>query len=87
MDKPRKNKKVRASETRFDYKDPLSLYGFLDGGKIQPSRINNLSYSEQKRLAKACKTARSLGLLPSSFTAFDDLGRPSAISPQPFKFK
>ena len=69
----------------FDYKDPLTLYGFLEGGKITPGRVTGLSHSRQKTLCKAIKTARSLGLLPSSHQTFDDFGRPEPVSPKPFK--
>ena len=71
--------------TTFDYKDPLTLYGFLEGGKIIPGRVTGLSHSQQRTLCKAIKTARSLGLLPSSHQTFDDFGRPESVSPKPFK--
>ena len=69
----------------FDYKDPLNLYNYLDGGKIHPARVNDITHSQQLALTKAVKKARSLGLLPSSYTDFDNFGRPQPISPQPLK--
>ena len=71
----------------FDYKDPLSLYGFLDGAKITPSRNNGLNNKQQRELRKAIKKARNLGLLPTHFQSFDNFGRPALISPKPFKYK
>ena len=71
----------------FDYKDPLSLYPFLDGGKISLARNNGLRRSWQRRLAKAIKKARSLSLLPSSYQAYDDFQRPAPVSPKPFDYQ
>ena len=69
----------------FDYKDPLSLYPFIDGGKIIPARITALSHSQQRKLCNAVRKARSLGLLPITSQAHDDFHRPEPISPKPFK--
>ena len=77
---PRKN-------ITFDYKDPLSLYPFLEGGKISPSRNNNLSRMQQRQLSKAIKKSRSLGLLPSHNQAYDNFNRPTPISLKPFEYK
>lgn len=82
-----KNGKTRKQACLFDYKDPLSLYPFLEGGKIGPARNNNLSRSQQRHLAKAIKKARSLGLLPSYNQAYDDFERPEPISLKPFDYK
>ena len=71
----------------FDYKDPLTLYGFIEGGKIAPARVTNLSHTRQKVLCNAVKKARSIGLLPSSHQTFDDFSRPEPISPKPFNYK
>ena len=82
-----KNDKTPRKTILFDYKDPLSLYPFLDGGKISPARNNNLSRSQQRHLAKAIKKARSLGLLPSHNQAFDSFERPAPVSLKPFDYK
>lgn len=71
----------------FDYKDPLTLYGFIDGGKIIPARVTNLSHSRQKDLCNAVKKARSIGLLAGGHQAFGDFSRPDPISPKPFSWK
>ena len=71
----------------FDYKDPLTLYNFIEGGKITPARVISLSHSRQKALCNAIKKARSIGLLPSSHQTFDDFSRPEPISPKPFNYK
>ena len=82
--KSRTNKKQKFN---FDYKDPLSLYGFIDGAKITPSRNNNLSNKEQRRLRNAIKKARNLGLLPTHYQSYDDFGYPELVSPKPFSYK
>lgn len=69
----------------FDYKDPLSLYGFIEGAKITPARNNGLPHKQQKELKSAIKKARNLGLLPTHFQSFDEFGRPEPVSPKPFK--
>ena len=72
----------------FDYKDPVTLSRFIsEGGKITPARISKLSLNQQKKLAKAIKKARSLSLLPAGSFAYDTLGHPDMISPQPFSFE
>jgi small subunit ribosomal protein S18 len=69
----------------FDYKDPATLTRFLmEGGKIVPMRISKLSASQQRKVNKAIKRARTLGLLPNGTRAYDDHGRPEAISAKPF---
>ncbi|MCB0342143.1 MAG: 30S ribosomal protein S18 [Pseudobdellovibrionaceae bacterium] len=70
----------------FDYKDPATLQRFLmEGGKIVPSRISKLSMSQQRRVNKAIKRARSLALLPQGTTASDTFGRVDNVSPKPFE--
>lgn len=72
-------------EVIFDYKDPLTLYGYLsEGGKILPARISHLTHSQQKKLKNACKKSRRLNLLPISIKAYDQFYRPEAISKKPF---
>ena len=71
---------------KFDYKDPVSLGKFLyEGGRIVPARVSKLSFKQQKSLNQAVKRARHLALLPSGSIAFDNMKRPSPVSPQPFK--
>lgn len=49
----------------FDYKDPEILGKFVsDRGKIIGRSRTGLSAKQQRRLAKAVKRARYLGLLP-----------------------
>ena len=49
---------------KIDYKYPEMLKAFIsDGGRILPARITNVSASKQKKLKRAIKTARILGLL------------------------
>jgi small subunit ribosomal protein S18 len=53
------NKKV------IDYKDPDTLKTFIsENGKIMSSRYTRLTAKEQRKLNKAIKRARLLGLLP-----------------------
>lgn len=69
----------------FDYKDPLTLAGFItEGGKILPSRINGLSHKRQKTLKNAIKKARKLSLLPVGTIAYDSFGKMEPISKKPF---
>ena len=68
----------------FDYKNPLSIYDYLDGAKIQAARYNRLTSRQQKSLKVAIKKARNLGLIPTHFQSFDDFKRPEPISPKPF---
>ena len=83
-------KKARRKKEKkfvFDYKDPVTLYNFLEGGRIMPARNSGLTSSQQKELRKAIKKSRSIGLIPSSLGAYDDFGRPPQISPRPFSHK
>ena len=49
----------------IDYKDPDTLRGFIsENGKINSSRYTRLNAKEQRKLTKAVKKARLLGLLP-----------------------
>ena len=49
----------------IDYKDPDTLKTFVsENGKIMSSRYTMLSAKEQRKLNKAIKRARLLGLLP-----------------------
>lgn len=74
------------SDFHFDFKDPVTLSRFImEGGKIVPARISKLSLSQQRQVAKAVKTARSLALLPSGNSAYDSGERPELVSPRPFE--
>ena len=79
-----KNKKTSPV---FDYKNPLALYSFIEGGKISPARNNNLTSKQQKELRNAIKKARNLGLLPTHYQSYDDFGRPEMISVKTFNYK
>jgi len=49
----------------IDYKDPDTLKTFVsESGKIMSSRYTRLTAKEQRKLNKAIKRARLLGLLP-----------------------
>ncbi len=49
----------------IDYKDPDMLKTFIsENGKIMSSRYTRLTAKEQRKLNKAIKRARLLGLLP-----------------------
>ena len=49
----------------IDYKDPDTLNTFIsENGKIMSSRYTRLTAKEQRKLNKAIKRARLLGLLP-----------------------
>ncbi len=69
----------------FDFKDPLTLCRFvMEGAKISPARISKLSLAQQRKVALAIKRARSMALLPNGAPAYDNHGRPEAISAKPF---
>ena len=62
-DKRRNMGELRSME--FDYKDAVVLKRFIsETGKIVPSRLNGLSASQQRQLARAIKQARYMALLP-----------------------
>lgn len=70
----------------FDYKDVSTLSRFVsEGGKIVPGRISKLSAAQHRAITKAIKKARHIGLLPNGMPAYDDYGRPEAVSPVPFE--
>lgn len=48
----------------IDYKDPRLKEFLTERGKIVPSRISGLCARHQRRLAKAIKRARNMGLVP-----------------------
>ena len=63
--RPRKQKRIAGRIKNIDYKDPKLLRRFVtERGKIVPSRISGASARCQRRLAKAIKRARHIGLLP-----------------------
>jgi small subunit ribosomal protein S18 len=65
ISKPRKQKRIPGRIKNIDYKDPKQLRRFItERGKIVPSRISGASALCQRRLAKAIKQARHIGLLP-----------------------
>ena len=52
-------------KVNIDYKDADALKGFIsENGKILSSRYTRLNAKEQRKLTKAIKKARLLGLLP-----------------------
>ena len=55
--------------TSFDYKDAEFLKKFMtDRGKILPGRLTGANAQQQRRLKKAIRCARTMGLLPVSYT-------------------
>ncbi len=80
---PSRKKQIPA----LDYKDPLALYSFIEGGKIIPARNNGLTSKQQRQLKNAVKKSRNLGLLPTHYQSYDEFGRPEPISPKPFDYK
>ena len=49
----------------IDYRDPDTLKGFIsENGNILSSRYTRINAKEQRKLTKAIKKARLLGLLP-----------------------
>ena len=62
---------------------PFSRF-MSEGGKITPARISKLSLNQQKKLAKAIKKSRNLGMLPLGSQAYDNHSHPEAISAVPF---
>ncbi len=54
-----------ANASAIDCKDTYLLSRYIsEKGKIVPSRVTGVSAKHQRRLAKAIKRARILGLLP-----------------------
>ncbi len=83
-----KKKFSKEDDICFDYKNPISLCDFIEGGKISPARVTSLRHCEQMQLRNAIKKARNLGLVPTSHQAHDEFGRRSElISPRPFSYK
>ena len=71
IDRPRKQKRIPGRIKNIDYKDPKQLRRFVtERGKIIPSRISGASARCQRRLAKAIKQARHVGLLPFTEEAY-----------------
>lgn len=65
MVKTKKQRRIQGRIKNIDYKDPKQLRRFItERGKIVPSRISGTSARCQRRLARAIKRARHLGLLP-----------------------
>ncbi|NBE51254.1 30S ribosomal protein S18 [Streptomyces boluensis] len=63
--KSRPNPLDEADITYIDYKDTDLLRRFLsDRGKIRSRRVTRVSAQQQRRLARAIKNAREMGLLP-----------------------
>ena len=53
------------AKKNFHYKNTDLLKRYItETGKIIPSRVSNISASEQRKLTKAVKIARFLALLP-----------------------
>lgn len=64
---PRKCPFTLPGAPKIDYKDVNLLKRYIsERGKLTPSRITNVSYINQRKIAKAVKRARFLALLPYS---------------------
>lgn len=62
---PRKRNNPLKQSRLIDYLDPKFLGRFTnDQGKILPRRITGVTALQQRRLTRAIKFARHLGLLP-----------------------
>lgn len=49
----------------IDWREPQTLARFItERGKIVPRRVSGVTAKNQRKLAKAIKTARQMGLLP-----------------------
>lgn len=83
----KKEKSKKKPALVFDYKNPLALYNFIEGGKITPARNSGLTSKQQKQLRNAVKKARNLGLLPTHYQSYDDFGRPEMTSVKAFNYK
>ena len=52
-------------KVNIDYRDPDTLRGFIsENGKINSSQYTRMNEKDQRKLTKAVKKARLLGLLP-----------------------
>lgn len=62
---PRTQSPVEGTLKDLDYKDIKFLSRFVtERGKILPSKITGLTLRQQKRVTKAIKRARQMGMLP-----------------------
>ncbi|WP_328735432.1 30S ribosomal protein S18 [Streptomyces bobili] len=65
--KNRPNPLDQAGITYIDYKDTALLRRFIsDRGKIRSRRVTGVSAQQQRRLARAVRSAREMALLPYS---------------------
>tara|TARA_B100000886_G_scaffold65811_1_gene41256 strand:+ start:16323 stop:16538 length:216 start_codon:yes stop_codon:yes gene_type:complete len=59
------NKMTEEKKISFDYKDADSLRPFIsENGKILSTRYTRLDAKQQRKLTKAVKRARILGIIP-----------------------
>jgi small subunit ribosomal protein S18 len=50
---------------KIDWREPQTLSRFItERGKIVPRRVSGVTAKNQRKLAKAIKTSRQMGLLP-----------------------
>jgi small subunit ribosomal protein S18 len=63
-----KEKDIQSQINHIDYKDTELLKKFLTPhGKIMPRKRSGVSVKNQRRIARAVKRARFMGLLPFTF--------------------
>ncbi|MFG3442730.1 30S ribosomal protein S18 [Nonomuraea sp. NPDC047897] len=62
---PRRKPNPLLNADRIDYKDTALLRKFVsDRGKIRSRRVTGVTVQQQRRIARAIKTAREMALLP-----------------------
>jgi len=62
---PRRNARYLEGVTEIDYKDAELLSKFMsDSGKIMPRRLTGVTAKQQRKITRAIRRARVVGLLP-----------------------
>lgn len=62
---PRRNARYLEGVTEIDYKDAELLRKFMsDSGKIMPRRLTGVTAKQQRKITRAIRRARVVGLLP-----------------------
>lgn len=62
---PKRNARFLEGVTEIDYKDAELLRKFMsDSGKIMPRRLTGVTANQQRKITRAIRRARVVGLLP-----------------------
>ncbi len=62
---PKRNVRFLEGVTEIDYKDAELLRKFMsDSGKIMPRRLTGVTANQQRKITRAIRRARVVGLLP-----------------------